>query len=1502
MMLAAILCLATVSDAVTILGFAAENCTLLAPGIAQSGFTETHDLTCLAFDLSTDFASEQIYVSVDPQYGDPDLYVATSEYDGEEYIWREIDWGADFMMIEADDSDRCSSCQLIIGIYGVTNTAYEIRAWSASTTLPLVNGMLQTLHLTPDVPVCACIDVEGTHDFHISVTTLTSYFDAVTYVSTQFCPNETHHQFSLDDQGSLWIDADDTVAAEYFISISAVYETWVEVLAVEGSPIQLENAMPVQMEAPADERIHFDLTLERALEMGEVDFVLTVLSGSANLYVGLTGFPDPSTPSSYDFISNEQDSTKEVEIHTSEVDCHLNADSETCQYYVTIECLTQCEFTFMARYGDSVTPLIEGEPVSLEVSDDSWTYFSFNVEGNSHDLIFEADCLSDTAEMYINTQYDYANDSNAELSDSGQFPRIHIESASGNYFVGIHAPQATIFTLSATILSDSLSNARLLLDGESMWVNVADWSWTHRYFKFNVPENTEFVEISIQNFVFNTDLYITNDHQTPTHSHNQWSYTSGSQPLVRIDDPDPGMYYLRVDCPSVCYYSLTPSSESTIHTLTDGFPVEETLEQEDWAYYTFEVQNENTDITIDVSALSGDPDLYVSTNGLPDLDSYTWKNRNFGSDALYISHSDPGACGACSYTIGIFAFSACAFTITAGAEGVTQLVSGTPQVASAYANQMRLFRVTVESSNQELTFTLTDITGNADLYVREGETPSLDEYDYVSASYYSGESIVIDSVHDCGTTLCDYYVGVYGYQESEFTILASSEHTHTTLLDSVPLQMSAMGGEFSFFTYRLVQPQDLIIALTVTSGSPKLFISTSTHSPNIHEHDYMVTPPNALSIAANDTIAGDYYLSVFSETDTTFSLSVISSSSRSGTQLVTGRSEFGQTWNLHMTFFITSTESAAHVSISLQSGEADVYLKEGGPPTDSDYSTFSHTSNSGGWIEVPVSAGMTYIGIKATTETASFWITIVAQDLPVQLSQGVPLVAEISTVSQEMTFLLHSESATQDLNLQTTVFEGSIEMTASPENNPSAHSFVSMPVSGGYALQIPMTELLNYPRWEITTTASVAPARFVILPDCSDVSFLQDGVPQQSQVDSLPAHFQLHARPDSSEFIVTVTALSQCNGAEFYISNVGESDPLHYQYMDVLGNTISVKKNDQDACSDCTYYVSVVSNGFCAFTTIFASEGRVLQLQNGVPQSGSVEAGSYVYYSIVSAADLISGVEISVETDEEVSLYVSTSIRSPTASSNTWSGSDRIWISSSDHDFDPTVKSYHVGVFGQSTATFTILARIQTPSGSEVTTLLYDHLQAEVLTDEDSVVRRNYVYTMPPGTEDMEMQVEVLTGTILSLECNGKELTSNFDGHAVLKCSQENCDACTMEFVILAQPRSIFSLLIGELSSVSSPTTSKSRKILWFVLVGILGTAIFGFLYVVKKNRSLNYELDQTENELNQQGKLSGRQREEREANEENNNGLGLYDYVPANNNNVEEDLRRFDDGTSQLL
>ena len=114
-----------------------------------------------------------------------------------------------------------------------------------------------------------------------------------------------------------------------------------------------------------------------------------------------------------------------------------------------------------------------------------------------------------------------------------------------------------------------------------------------------------------------------------------------------------------------------------------------------------------------------------------------------------------------------------------------------------------------------------------------------------------------------------------------------------------------------------------------------------------------------------------------------------------------------------------------------------MYLKEGGQPTEGDHSVFSHTSNSGGWLEIPSFDGMTYIGIKATTPSATFWITAIESEAHVQLSQGVPLNAEIPNTGSEMHFVLHSESATQDLNLQVTVFEGSIEMSATPEGEHS---------------------------------------------------------------------------------------------------------------------------------------------------------------------------------------------------------------------------------------------------------------------------------------------------------------------------------------------------------------------------------------------------------------------------------------------------------------------------------
>ena len=102
----------------------------------------------------------------------------------------------------------------------------------------------------------------------------------------------------------------------------------------------------------------------------------------------------------------------------------------------------------------------------------------------------------------------------------------------------------------------------------------------------------------------------------------------------------------------------------------------------------------------------------------------------------------------------------------------------------------------------------------------------------------------------------------------------------------------------------------------------------------------------------------------------------------------------------------------------------------------------------------------------------------------------------------------------------------------------------------------------------------------------------------------------------------------------------------------------------------------------------------------------------------------MSGVEISIVTDDKAMIFVNTENINPTLESAVWSGEKMVVISDSDPNFDPLANSYHIGVLGKNTdspSTFTIMALIQTPGGVEVTTLLYNHLQAEVKNESSDI-------------------------------------------------------------------------------------------------------------------------------------------------------------------------------------
>lgn len=96
--------------------------------------------------------------------------------------------------------------------------------------------------------------------------------------------------------------------------------------------------------------------------------------------------------------------------------------------------------------------------------------------------------------------------------------------------------------------------------------------------------------------------------------------------------------------------------------LTDGLPQMAYVKRGEYVYFTYNLTDPH-DFTVSVTTMSGDADVYVSTQGKPSSSNYTWKHIDFGSDVLKIKSSDNGYIGQGLYYIGVKGFTNSLFDI-----------------------------------------------------------------------------------------------------------------------------------------------------------------------------------------------------------------------------------------------------------------------------------------------------------------------------------------------------------------------------------------------------------------------------------------------------------------------------------------------------------------------------------------------------------------------------------------------------------------------------------------------------------------------------------------------------------------------------------------------------------------------------------------------------------------------------------------------------------------------
>jgi hypothetical protein len=101
------------------------------------------------------------------------------------------------------------------------------------------------------------------------------------------------------------------------------------------------------------------------------------------------------------------------------------------------------------------------------------------------------------------------------------------------------------------------------------------------------------------------------------------------------------------------------------------------------------------------------------------------------------------------------------------------LVAGESVRATVQGHGYTYFRIRAQGPHKDLTIATTPLSGDPDLYVStKTEHPTTHEYEW-SRAHLGGDTITIAAEDEHACPDCVYNIGVYGYADSEFTIVAS---------------------------------------------------------------------------------------------------------------------------------------------------------------------------------------------------------------------------------------------------------------------------------------------------------------------------------------------------------------------------------------------------------------------------------------------------------------------------------------------------------------------------------------------------------------------------------------------------------------------------------------------------------------------------------------------------------------------------------------------------------
>lgn len=307
-------------------------------------------------------------------------------------------------------------------------------------------------------------------------------------------------------------------------------------------------------------------------------------------------------------------------------------------------------------------------------------------------------------------------------------------------------------------------------------------------------------------------------------------------------------------------------------------------------------------------------------------------------------------------------------TYTVNGPAVTPLIIGAPiaNLSGALASK-RYFKLTVPSAiTGDLTFSTSGGTGDGDLHVRTGALPTLSAFDQRSTRGGNVEFVTLTD-----PPAGDHYIMLSGYAAYAGVTLnaVTAPPVATTPLSLPAKQTNQSGAQGSEVFYKIVVPagaSEMDVSIAGGTGNCDLYLRRG-FVPTTAFHDYRpFLAGNAEGISVPNPEAGDWYVMLRGAdayAGVTLSANAFSFTSLGNPSELPGLNGAA----LSMTYYkITVLPGQNDLSISTAggTGDCDLYLKKGSPPTTTSYDSRRQNAGNGEIISMSNPAsGDYYIGV-----------------------------------------------------------------------------------------------------------------------------------------------------------------------------------------------------------------------------------------------------------------------------------------------------------------------------------------------------------------------------------------------------------------------------------------------------------------------------------------------------------------------------------------------------------